>query len=125
MTPSQEVAIQYVVMLLLAIWGGFVAYIRKVNEGQPYVFWRMVGELATSAFAGILVGALMLDAGSSAVWAGASAGIAGHMGATIIKVAEDMLASALRAMGKLPERRKHQDPDYSGPERRGDRNASQ
>lgn len=98
MTFDKDFALTYVMFLLMSIWGGAVSYYRKLVDGTQFVMWRMIGEISTSAFAGIGVGMVMIDAGVSPTYAAAAAGIAGHMGATIIATAEEALKAFLIAV---------------------------
>jgi hypothetical protein len=68
----------------MALLGGMVSWIAKVRAGEKASLMRLVGELCTSAFAGVLC-YLLCD------WAGINwrltlcmIGVAGHMGTRAI-----------------------------------------
>lgn len=84
--PSTYGLITYVWVLALASWGGVVGYIRKVGAGEihRYSFTEFVGEIVTSAFAGMLTFLLCEAAGMTPLLTAAFVGISGHMGSRAI-----------------------------------------
>lgn len=73
----------------LSMFGGLVAFIRRLNqspEPQPLrlIFWRLTGELIVSAFAGIITVLLCIYWNMPLVLIGVLAGIAGHLGGKAI-----------------------------------------
>lgn len=103
--PDQTIT--WAAMLGMALWGGAVKYYRRVSKGLKHTWLRLVGELMTSALAGLGVGVICADSGWTLPWSLAFAGIAGHMGSALIDIGEDILVSVLRtiasAAGKKPE----------------------
>lgn len=95
----------YVVLTFIAAWGGVVSYFRKVSNGAKHTFWRFAGEVCTSAFAGLAVGALLLDSGASPVWSAACAGVAGHMGGKAMDTLEDIVREVLYTAARIDRRR--------------------
>lgn len=70
--------------LLLATWGGAIQYFSRWRRTPRHKFtfsWiELIGELATSGFAGLLIYIVTLVFGGSAVVGVVLAAIAGHMG---------------------------------------------
>jgi hypothetical protein len=90
---------QYGLILFMALLGGIVSFAAKVRAGtvQTWNVMYLIGELATSAFAGLLTfyGCVYLEV--SQVLTAALVGIAGHMGTRAITLYEDW---AQRRAGK-------------------------
>lgn len=82
---------QYAFILAVALLGGLVSWYSKVRAGklQAWNLMHLIGELATSAFAGLLAFWLCAWAGANPLVTAALVGIAGHMGARAIAVFED------------------------------------
>lgn len=80
--PTSYSWITYVLVGFLAIWGGVVGWIRKRNAGmaRPFNIMELIGELLTSAFAGILTFWLCEAAEVNPLITAALIGISGHMG---------------------------------------------
>lgn len=80
----------YGVILGISLLGGFVNWYRRVRKGETEMlsFPALVGELAISAFAGLITfwGCAALDV--SPLWTAAGAGIAGHAGGAGVEWAE-------------------------------------
>lgn len=91
---------QYAFILGIALLGGLVAWHRKVKRGavQFANLKAMVGELCTSAFAGLLAFWACRYIGLHPALEAAVVGMAGHMGAKALDWAEDVL---LRRADKL------------------------
>lgn len=77
---------QYALMLGLALLGGLVSWIAKVRSGEakPWNLMGLVGELATSAFAGLLAYYACLWLNVDPLLTPCVVGIAGHMGTRAI-----------------------------------------
>lgn len=88
--PATYTLLTYLWVLALAAWGGIVNYIKRVKEGssQRFNFMELVGEIVTSAFAGIITFWLCEAAGISPLITAALVGISGHMGSRAIYVME-------------------------------------
>jgi hypothetical protein len=82
---------QYGFVLAMAIFGGLVSWYAKVRDGKAAAWniMQLIGELTTSAFAGLLTfwGCELLN--SPALLTPALVGIAGHMGTRAISAFED------------------------------------
>lgn len=81
---------QYGIVLALAIFGGAVSWWAKVRAGQlgMWSLTHLIGELATSAFAGLLTFWASEAAGLPQLVTICLVGIAGHMGARAIGMFE-------------------------------------
>jgi hypothetical protein len=118
-TVDRDAVFQYLIIALVALWGGVVSYYRRVVKGElKHAIWRMLGELTVSAGAGMGVALLMLDAGAPTVWATACGGIAGHMGGRVFDIGEEILANTLQGLAGKDRRNTHD--RRSGADRRND-----
>lgn len=81
---------QYLAMLGAALLGGFVSWYAKVRRGElaGWNVMHLVGELATSAFAGLLCFWLCESAGTPQLVTISLVGISGHMGTRAISAFE-------------------------------------
>jgi hypothetical protein len=81
---------QYGFMLGVALLGGLVSWIAKVRAGQAsaYNVMQLVGELATSAFAGLIAFWICAWAGTPGPLTAALVGVSGHMGTRAIGLFE-------------------------------------
>jgi hypothetical protein len=81
---------QYGLVLALALLGGLVSFYAKVKAGtvQANSLFVLIGELVTSAFAGLLAFYGCAEFGVSPFWTAIIVGVAGHMGAKVIALAE-------------------------------------
>ena len=81
----------YGLMLGLAIFGGLVSFYSKVRRGdvEALSLMHLVGEIATSAFAGLLVFYLCEYLKIDQMLTAPLVGISGHMGAKVITLIED------------------------------------
>jgi hypothetical protein len=84
--PASYSWITYVLVSALSAWGGIVGWLRKRNEGatRPFNFMELVGEVLTSAFAGILTFWLCEASDINPLVTAALVGISGHMGSRAI-----------------------------------------
>lgn len=94
---------QYGFMLGTALLGGLVSWYAKVRKGdiQAASITQLIGELCTSAFAGLLTFWGCEAAGMSPLYTAALVGIAGHMGTRAIAWAEE--TAKRRFGGNEPE----------------------
>lgn len=78
---------QYGFLLSVALLGGLVSWARQVRAGtlQAYNLSALVGELATSAFAGLLTFWICSYLNAPQSLTAALVGIAGHMGTRAIQ----------------------------------------
>lgn len=78
----------------LAILGGVVSFMRKLQAGHARVFnlVEFLGEIVTSAFAGVITFWLCEHSHLSPLVTAALVGVSGHMGSRAIFMAEGWLA---------------------------------
>lgn len=98
--------ITYGWMIALAMLGGLVAFIRRLNQSKEpkplkEIFMRLFGELIISAFAGIITVLLCIYWNMPLVLIGVLAGIAGHLGGKAIDTFV-LIWKAIVSGGKLP-----------------------
>jgi CHASE2 domain-containing sensor protein len=83
---------QYGFILTISLMGGFVNWYTKVRKGEtPLSLMALVGELATSALAGVLVFYVCEWMTLAPLLTAAIVGIVGHMGGRAIAWAEAKL----------------------------------
>ena len=91
----------YAWVLLLSIWGGFVSFAAKVKKGvsRPYNISEWLGEIATSAFTGVITFYSCQYANLDGLLTAVFVAVSGHMGTRIINFIEKQLESrAQRAL---------------------------
>ena len=78
----------------LAILGGVVSFMRKLQAGHAKVFniVEFLGEIVTSAFAGVIAFWLCENAEFSPLMTACIVGVSGHMGSRAIFLLEGWLA---------------------------------
>jgi hypothetical protein len=76
----------YFWVLLLSTLGGFVSFMRKLKEGKARAFnvAEFIGEIATSAFAGMITFFMCQWAGFADLLTAAMVAVSGHMGSRAI-----------------------------------------
>ena len=84
--PTTYSWITYAWVFALSAWGGTVNFIRKIRAGdvRPFNIMELVGELITSAFAGVITFWLCAAADMNSLITAALVGISGHMGSRAI-----------------------------------------
>jgi hypothetical protein len=97
--PSSYPFLTYAWVLGLSSLGGFVSFMNKLKKGQARAFniAEFLGEIATSAFAGIITFWLCESANFDKLLSACLIAISGHMGSRAIMLFEDYLAK------KFPE----------------------
>lgn len=91
--PTSYGALTYFWVVALSAWGGTVRFIRKVKAGEMrlgHAIKSLLGEIFTSAFAGVLTFYLAEATGVSGMWTAVLVGIAGHMGGRSLEAIEDV-----------------------------------
>jgi len=99
---NNYVALPYLWVLFLSIWGGVVSFAGKVRRGETrwLNIMELVGEIFTSGFAGAMTFLICEATGMNQLLSACMVGIAGHMGARTIFMLEKMLEKKLN--DKLP-----------------------
>jgi hypothetical protein len=89
--PTTYTLLTYLWVVFLSAWGGFVSFWRKLKTGKARAFnvMELIGELVTSAFAGMLTFWLCEAANIDQLLTAAFVGIAGHMGSRAIAQMEN------------------------------------
>lgn len=84
--PLTYSLITYLWVTGLASWGGVVSFYRKLKTGETRAFnvVELIGEIATSAFAGLITFWLCEAAEFNPLVSAALVGISGHMGSQAI-----------------------------------------
>lgn len=96
-SPESFGLITYAWVLGLSILGGIAAFSAKVKSGEARLwnFTELVGEMTTSAFAGIVTFYLCTWSSFSPLLTAAMVGIAGHMGSRAIFLIEKAFENKL------------------------------
>ena len=102
-SPETYSIITYLWVFGLSALGGFVAFMRKVRDGnvRAWNFVEFIGEVATSAFAGVITFWLCEWSNFHPLATAAFVGISGHMGSRALFQLEGMFAA--KFTGKKPE----------------------
>lgn len=84
--PSNYPLFTYLWVVLIAAWGGGVNFYRKMRDGRarPFNVVEFIGEVATSAFVGVLTFWMCEAAAIHPLLTAALVGISGHMGSRAI-----------------------------------------
>jgi len=92
--PTSYSILTYAWVFGLAILGGIVSFMRKLQAGHAKVFniVEFIGEIVTSAFAGVIAFWLCENAGFSPLATASIVGVCGHMGSRTIFLFEGWLA---------------------------------
>lgn len=85
---------QYAFLLSVALLGGIVSWYTKVKNGtaQAWNVMHLIGELATSAFAGLIAFWICAYMGTPQLVTAALVGVSGHMGTRGIAMFEQWAA---------------------------------
>lgn len=104
-TPFDYSVLTYVWVLSLSAFGGLVNWSRKVKEGhaRPFNVAEFVGELVTSAFAGLLTFWLTEAAGMNSMLSAVLIAISGHMGSRTIFRIEQWAEARFKAFAPTGE----------------------
>lgn len=91
--PNNYVSLlQFLGFAGLALWGGFVSYYQRfLRVGRKFRLMIFVGELSTSALAGIVTFYLCRAYDISEPFTAALVALAGHAGGKLLEIAEGVL----------------------------------
>ena len=91
--PTTYGLLTYLWVTGLAAWGGLVNFYRKVKTGESRFFniAELIGEIVTSAFAGLITFWLCEAAEFNQLISAALVGISGHMGSRAIYQIEKLV----------------------------------
>lgn len=91
--PASYSLLTYAWVFALAILGGVVNFMRKLQAGHARAFnvVEFIGEIVTSAFAGVLTFWMCEHAQISPLMTAAFVGVSGHMGSRTIFMLEGWL----------------------------------
>jgi hypothetical protein len=95
--PAAYSIVTYAWVLFLSIWGGAVSFIRRVKAGdsRPHNLVEFIGEIVTSAFAGVITFYLCEAAGISGLVTAVLVATTGHMGTRAIYQIERLVEKRL------------------------------
>lgn len=91
--PTSYSLLTYAWVFALSSLGGVVSFANKLKQGHARAFniAEFCGEIATSAFAGVITFWLCENAGLSGLVTAALVGVSGHMGSRAIMFFEEYL----------------------------------
>lgn len=100
--PTSYSLLTYLWVFGLAVLGGVVNFMRKLQEGHTRAFniIEFIGELVTSAFAGVITFWMCEHAALSPLVTAALVGVSGHMGSRAIFSFEEFLKAKFPANTK-------------------------
>lgn len=105
--PSSFEWFTYAWVVFVAMWGGTVSFLRKVNVGaaRPFNLTEFMGEIFTSGFVGVITFWMCEAANLDKLLSAAMVGVSGHMGSRAIFLFELYIAEWLRIRSdaKLPK----------------------
>ena len=104
--PTTYAWLTYLWVFGLSSWGGFVSFMRKRRQGQarPFNVAEFVGEIATSAFAGVLTFYLAESAGAPQLLPAAMVAISGPMGGRAVFLMETWMERKFPIVGEDAEK---------------------
>lgn len=93
--PTSYSLLTYFWVFGIASMGGFVSFMRKVQQGhaRAWNFVEFVGEISASAFAGVITFYLCEQSHVDPLYTAALVGITGHMGSRALFMFEGWLQS--------------------------------
>jgi hypothetical protein len=99
--PTSYTLLTYAWVTVLSAWGGLVNFLGRVKSGEAraFNFIELIGELFTSAFAGVLTFWMCEASGMNGLVTAALVGISGHMGSRAILELERLAQSRFNGKG--------------------------
>lgn len=97
---DKETLMAFVLMLVLAMWGGLANYVYRIKTGavQMFSFIELLGEWVISGFSGVMVYLIATHYHVEPLLVAAMVGIAGHAGARTIFFIERIGARKLTGL---------------------------
>lgn len=111
--PTTYSWITYAWVVVLSAFGGLVSFARKVTGGKSHT-WNLtefIGDIATSAFGGLITFYMCEAAKIDPLWTAAMVGISGHMGSRALFQAELILRNKYPRVSDAEEVRAKSDDD--------------
>ena len=95
--PTNYPYITYFWVFFLSAWGGIINFKNKMKQGilVRFSLAELIGDIATSAFAGVITFYLCESANVAPVLTAAMVGISGHMGARLLFTMEKIIQKRL------------------------------
>ncbi len=95
--PTTYSLLTYLWVFGLAAWGGVINFVQRIKteQARPHNFMEFIGEIMTSAFAGLVTFYLCEAGGIDQLYTAVMVGITGHMGTRGIYLLEKMVQSRL------------------------------
>lgn len=107
MTPDKDPTtfslFTYLWVVCLSMWGGVVSFYKRVKTGEvaPHNIMEFVGEIVTSAFAGVVTFYLCEAADITPLLTAVFVAVTGHMGTRAIYLIEKVVEKRInKAMGE-------------------------
>lgn len=96
--PTSFGMFTYFWVMGLAVGGGFVSYMHKLQLGvkRPFSIIEFIGELVTSGFTGVITFWLCENSGISPLLSAVFVGISGHMGSRALFLIERIIENKIR-----------------------------
>lgn len=96
-SPETYSLVTYAWVIGLAAWGGITNHLARVKAGKRDAFSivELIGEMATSGFAGVLAFYACEASGIGALYAAVIVGISGHMGGRALYLMEEIIKHRL------------------------------
>lgn len=99
-SPESYAIATYLWVFGLAMLGGLVSFMKRLVKGRKWRTGEFIGEIAASAFAGVLAFYVCEYIGISQVASAAIVGIAGHSSSKVITLLEGATTEILNRFGK-------------------------
>jgi hypothetical protein len=105
--PSNIPLVTYLWVLALSVFSGFASFMRNLRQGRARVFniVEFVGEIASSALAGLITFWLCQESGVSPLMTAVFVAISGHMGSKALALLEDWMERRFPEMTTQPKKR--------------------
>jgi len=95
-SPENYAIATYLWVFGLAMLGGVVSFMKKLMNGRKWKAGDFVGDIAASAFAGVLTFYICESLNVPQVASAALVGVAGHSSSKVMVVLEDVTTEVLK-----------------------------